>query len=259
MLIRSGGCVVFRSLRHIVVLISAIVLIAVVIWIDINTSLWQDLVIISGLAAGFVTFLLTSLFLNHFIQRSTQRHWAPVTRLALTEMLHQLADEDHSDLSQGRIQPRQLPTLAAATNPRILLISTDNLRATVVHERSHISTVLGTWWGFLSAASDTDGIMRQIADIALLFERVRDASLELDATVDQAEQHSLDDASRHALEVLNNQIVVCNASIARIVTEISSRLAADTTTLSQEAQQALARLRRDSSGAHRSRTDSPPV
>lgn len=246
-----------RSLRHVVVLISAIVLIAVVIWIDVTTAVWQELVIISGLAAGLVTFLLTSVFLDRFIQRSTQRHWAPVTRLALTEILHQLADETHSDLSHGHITPRQLPTLEATGDARSLLTSTENLRSTVVQERSHISTVLGTWWNFLSAISDTDGTIRHVADVALLFERVRDASLELDTIVNRAQQQALDDDSHHALAVLNAQILACNASIGHIVTEISSQLAADTTTLSQGAQQALARLRPGPSGGHRRPTDSP--
>ena len=231
------------SFRRAIALVSALVLIGIVIWLDVTTTIWQELVILSGLAAGLVTFLLTSLFLDRFIQRDTQRHWAPVTRLALTEVLHQLADEEHSELSQGHVAPRQLPTLSESFNKSALLDDTESLRTLVEQERSHIATVLGTWWNFLSATSDADGLIRHIADATLLFDHVRDASLELDEALQRAPQQQIDEHSHDVLATLNNRVVTCNKSIAHIVTEISERLATDPTTLSQEAQQTLARLK----------------
>jgi len=234
---------VVRSFGRGIALVSALVLIGVVIWLDVTTTIWQELVILSGLAAGLVTFLLTSLFIDRFIQRATQRHWAPVTRLALTEVLHQLSDEQHSELSQGRVQPRRIPTVGESLNTRALLADTDSLRAVVVQERSHIATVLGTWWNFLSATSDADGLIRHIADATLLFDHVRDASLELDEALQRTPQQEIDEYSREILATLNTKILTCNKSIAHIATEISTRLATDTTTLSQEAQQTLSRLK----------------
>ncbi len=245
-----------RSFRRVSALVSALVLIGIVIWIDVTTTIWQELVIISGLAAGLVTFLLTSVFIDRFIQRATQRHWAPVTRLALTEVLHQLSNDEHSELSRGRIEPRQLPTVGESLNKRALLTDTESLRAVVVQERSHIATVLGTWWNFLSVTSDADEVIRHIADATLLFDHVRDVSLELDEALQHAPQQKIDEYSREVLATLNTQVLTCNKSIAHIVTEISARLATDTTTLSQEAQQTLARLKVIGHG-HGNQTDSP--
>src|SRR5699024_2717605 len=116
------------------------------------------------------------------------------------------------------------------------LDDTESLRTLVEQERSHIATVLGTWWNFLSATSDADGLIRHIADATLLFDHVRDASLELDEALQRSPQQQIDEHSHYVL-------VTCNKSIAHIVTEISERLATDPTTLSQEAQQTLARLK----------------
>lgn len=232
------------NLRRLIASVAALVLIVVVIWVDVTTTIWQELVILSGLAAGLVTFLLTSLFIDRFIQRAQRRRWAPVTRLALTEVLHQFADDQHSELTKGHIEPRRLPTLVESQTTHMLLSSTRGLRATVARERTRLSTVLGTWWNFLSATPGTDDLVRHIADATLLFDRVRDASLELDTALEQRGVPHADEQSRAALATLNTEVLACNSAIAGIVREINSRLAADTTTLSQEAQHTLNRLRR---------------
>lgn len=231
-----------RSYGRIIILITALVLIGVVIWIDVTTTIWQELVILSGLAAGLVTFLLTSLFIDRIIHRSTQRHWAPVTRLALTEILHQLADETRSELSLGQVVPRQLPTIEPSAERQALQADTADLRTVVVQERSRVATVLGTWWSFLSSASDSDDVVRHIADVALLFDHVRDASLKFDEALSTTTQPLTDAGARDALAALNSKILTCNHSIAQIVVEIPVRLAGDSLTLSKEAQQSLARL-----------------
>lgn len=44
------------SALHVVTVIGALALIVIILWIDIFTGFWQEIVILSGLAAGLVTF-----------------------------------------------------------------------------------------------------------------------------------------------------------------------------------------------------------
>ncbi|AIK85043.1 MULTISPECIES: hypothetical protein [Corynebacterium] len=44
------------SALHVVTVIGALALIVIILWIDISTGFWQEIVILSGLAAGLVTF-----------------------------------------------------------------------------------------------------------------------------------------------------------------------------------------------------------
>lgn len=224
--------------------VAALAVIAVVIWVDVMTPVWQNLVIVSGLVAGVVTFLFTTLFIDRFIQRAARRRWAPVTRLALTEMLNQLADEgqcrEGQSSAQGAAEPRLLPIPDASHGQGALLAGTEELRSAVVRERRRLSTALVTWWNLLSSVPDTEEIIRHTADVALLFDGVRDASWELDDAV----RSSNDDAVRAAYDTLRARIMACNGSIAGIVEEISARLAADEVELSDKAQRTLAAMHR---------------
>ena len=224
----------FGSLRRAGALTAAVVVIAVVIWVDVMTPVWQNLVIIAGLVAGAVTFLLTTLFIDRFIQRATRRRWAPVTRLALTEILHQL-----NDGSGDEARPRRLPTPDATSGPQVLLAGTEELRGAVIAERSRLSTALVTWWALLSSIPDTEEIIRHTADVALLFDGVRDASLDLDNAVRTGASAADTTAAEHSLRA---QIMACNQSTAGIVEEISARLAADRTELSGKAQHGLSTM-----------------
>ncbi len=80
--------------------IGGLSLMAVIFFIDIRTTIWQDLVVLSGLAGSLVTFLLTFLVVNRVVGRVTERRWEPVTRVALTDLLHGLADEA-SEVTRG--------------------------------------------------------------------------------------------------------------------------------------------------------------
>src|SRR5690554_3397466 len=82
---------------------AAILFAAVILWIDIATGLWQEVVILSGLVAGIVMFLLTILVFDRIAERATARRWAPVNRLALSEFLHELADDEDSEISRGLV------------------------------------------------------------------------------------------------------------------------------------------------------------
>lgn len=229
-------CIVFGSLRRAVALTSAAIVIGIVIWVDVMTPLWQNLVIIAGLVAGAVTFLLTTLFIDRFLQRAARRRWAPVTRLALTEMLHQLSDARGDGLS-----PRRLPTPDATSGPQALLAGTEELRGAVISERRRLSTALVTWWALLSSIPDTEEIIRHTADVALLFDAVRDASLDLDDAVTSRASAADTTAAEQSLQA---RIMACNQSIDGIVTEISARLAQDQTALSGKAQHTLATMHR---------------
>src|SRR5699024_12392333 len=115
-------------------------LMLVSIGVDVPTPIWQSLVILSGLAAGLVTFFLPSLFIDRFIQRAQRRRWAPVTRLALTEVLHQFADDQHSELTKGHIEPRRLPTLVETQTTHLLLSNTRGPPAPATREPTRFST-----------------------------------------------------------------------------------------------------------------------
>ena len=221
----------FGSLQRAVALAAAATVIAVVIWVDVMTPVWQNLVIIAGLVAGAVTFLLTTLFIDRFIQRAARRRWAPVTRLALTEMLHQL-----SDARGDVVRPRRLPTPDATRGPQALLAGTQELRSAVIAERSRLSTALVTWWALLSSIPDTEEIIRHTADVTLLFDGVRHSSLDLDQAVTSG---ATIDETEAAERTLRSRIMACNHSIAGIVEEISARLAQDQTELSGKAQHTL--------------------
>ena len=56
-----------------------------VVWLDLHSSFWQEAVILSGIAAGILTFFLTALFLERWMANREHEKWLPVTRLALTD------------------------------------------------------------------------------------------------------------------------------------------------------------------------------
>lgn len=195
--------------------IGAIVVIAVVLWIDIATGLWQDLVILAGLAAGLVTFLLTVLVVDKVVARSTARRWEPITRLALTELLHDLADETQSEIARGHVVPRRLPALDPSLPLSDWAAEHRNLRTLVVAERRLLSEALSRWVGFLAASADTGDVLRHVADIALQMDRIRDASLELDRTPNLA-----------ARDALDAEIASCNTHFATLSRELAAGLRA---------------------------------
>ncbi|MBL3698736.1 hypothetical protein [Leucobacter luti] len=193
-------------------IIGAFVVIAVIIWIDIATGIWQQVVILSGLAAGLVTFLLTVLVVDRAVARATERRWAPVTRLALTEFLHGLADEDRSEIARGRVIARALPVPGPEATPAELR----ELRELVVTERSRLTESLSRWVEFLSSSGDNETALRHVAGIALALDRIRDAALE-------QEEHPT--AAGHA--ALHTEVSASNARFAELTAELEQLLAAD--------------------------------
>ncbi len=208
-----------RSAVQLITALGALVLIGIIIWIDISTTIWQEMVILAGLAAGLVSFLLTTVFINRFHQRQLEARWEPVTHLALTSVLHLLADEKHSDLSRGAIKPRTF-TIPTADDPPGLQPELEKLRQRVLKEQNHLATVLGTWSEFLTSTGDNTDILRSTAELALQLEQVRDAALEAEQHLDSAASA---DQARTALEDLAGQIRSCNRHQARLIEALQAR------------------------------------
>lgn len=207
-----------ERLRRRLMTLGALIIVVVIIWIDIATGIWQELVIMAGLAAGTVTFLLTVVVLNRMLAKSTERRWAPVNRLALNDILHSLADDDHSEISRGLVVARTLPMPA--------YVSTDGssgesmselsiLRSMVVEERSRLAEALSRWAEFLASSGDYELILRHVADIALKLDEVRDATLELEK----------DPADSRAQSALEDLVTECNQLFVSLVAEMQKRIA----------------------------------
>ena len=146
-----------------------------VVWLDLHSSFWQEAVILSGIAAGILTFFLTALFLERWMANREHEKWLPVTRLALTDLLHTVADDDESDIKRGHVVPRNLEM------PEVLdKESLDALLHQVVEERNEISKTLARWADFLAASADVQDLMVHVANLAQSLDDVRDAVIELE-------------------------------------------------------------------------------
>lgn len=199
--------------KSVAVAIGSLALIGVIIWLDVSTGVWNELVILSGLAAGLVTFLLTVLVLDKVIARTTERKWAPVNRFALTDFLHAIADEEHSEISRGHIVPRSLPHVDANADREAVLDALHALRHQVVDERSRLSDALSRWAEFLASSGDNEQILRHVAAIALQLDSVRDAAVEAETTFDGEK-----------FAALKNEISSCNDSMLALEEELRSRI-----------------------------------
>lgn len=165
-----------RRSARVVALVTSIVAMAVVIWIDVATGLWQQVVILSGIAAGLLTFLLTAFFLEGWVARAEHERWLPVTRVALTDILHTLADDERSEITRGMVVPRRLELDGTATDDGHAALEK------VHEERVELTTALERWASFLAASADVQELMIHIAQIALLLDELRDTIVELERT-----------------------------------------------------------------------------
>lgn len=211
-----------RSAVQILTALGALVLIAIIIWIDISTTLWQEMVILAGLAAGLVSFLLTTVFVNRFHQRQLEARWAPVTHMALTSVLHHLADERHSDLSRGVIRPRTL-NAPTAKDSASMQRELEKLRQQVLKEQNHLTSILGTWSEFLTSTGDNTDILRSTAELALQLEQVRDAALAAEHRLGAVASNNQD---RATLADLSGHIASCNQRHAEVIDALQTRLEA---------------------------------
>lgn len=188
--------------------------VALIIWLDVSSGIWQELVILSGLAAGFVTFVLTVFVLDKVLARSTARRWTPVNRLAFTEFLHALADDSHSEISRGLVVTRSLRQPEFPADAVAHTAELEQLRDQVLTERQLLADLLSRWAPFLASSGDNETVLQHIADIALAFDRVRDAALDAESGHDRG---------RHAN--VRDEVEACNTTLNLLVAELQNRLA----------------------------------
>lgn len=200
---------------------SSLALISVILWIDIQTSYWQEMVVVSGLAAGLVSFLLSSVFLHRILQHRLETRWAPITHLALTQILHTLADDKRSDLSSGVIVARKLP-LPEFSEALELKFELEKLRNLVLKYREQLATTLGTWTHFLASSGDNDEIVRAVADLGWQFDQVRDATLEVENTLTSSDDKTNTDAVLQTK--LQQEVLKCNTKHLNLVSALQVRL-----------------------------------
>lgn len=200
--------------KSLAAIIGALIVIAVIVWVDIATGLWNDYVIMAGLAAGLVSFLLTVLVLNRIVARATERKWAPVNRLALSEFLHAIADEKHSEISRGQLVPRSLTAVEPSDDLSQVKQQLHDLRHEVVNERRLLSSALSSWAQFLSASGSNEQVLTHIADIAVRLDRVRDTALEAERAPSEA-----------ALAALAAETSGYNSSMLELEAELRKQIA----------------------------------
>lgn len=138
-----------------------------VLWLDFKTGLWQEIVILSGIVAGLLTFLMTALYIESWLAKANHKRWRPVTRLALIDLLHALADEEKSEFSRDEIVPRSLDS---GDHQKLL--------HQLVEERRQVTEALARWSSFLAASADVQPLMNHIADLAEHLDAVRDGVIE---------------------------------------------------------------------------------
>lgn len=185
----------------------------VVIWIDIKTSVWAEVVVLSGITAGVVTFLFTALFVDRIIARAEQQRWLPVTHLAVSDLVHGLAHAD-SEITRGDIRPRYLEL----SDQPIHEISDEELQHlldAITVERDELAALLARWSAFLAASADAQEFMGHMAEVTFDLDAVRDAviAFEEDRTDDNVQQ-------------IRDQINVYNKRVNASVNELRELLSA---------------------------------
>lgn len=168
--------------RILIVSVSTIAII-VILWIDANTTIWQNRVILSGIAASTVSFLGTYLVVTLVLDRIKEKRWAPVTGLALADIMLSLADDNQSEITRGVIVPRsiKMPALAEI-NIKGSSTALEGILVSIQEERSALTQRLARWSQFLASSGSNDEIMQHVASASLQLERLRDAILIADRT-----------------------------------------------------------------------------
>lgn len=191
-----------RRIAQIAGFIGLVAVFVIAIWIDLATGLWQQAVILSGIAAGLLTFLLTALFFERWMAGADHRRWYPVTHLALTDLLHALGDEQRSSFGRGEVVPRT--------------IDVDGDHAAIldgIHDdRREITHALSRWAGFLAASADVQGVMDHVADLALQLDAARDAVIDAEAAPDDA---AAEQRMRAAVQTVDDSIAGAVAEIEK--------------------------------------------
>jgi len=157
----------------------ALLVVAVIIWVDLSTDLWQKYVVMSGLAGGLITFVLSALVIDRLISRSAHERWAPVTRLALGDFRRRLsADPSRHDVATVR-RLDDAPGTADAL---------ESLIAAAAAERDVLAATLAQWSTFLASSADVVDLIDGAADVAERLDRISELAVALrPAFVDQGD------------------------------------------------------------------------
>lgn len=184
-----------RAIWRTIIGIGTVAFVAAVIWLDIATGLWAETVILSGVAAGLVTFLLTALFVERWLARREQTKWLPVTRVAITDLLHAISDPGQSDLHRHQIVPRTIPLPDTQEEAEALL-------ARVHDERRDLADALARWLVFLAESADVQQLMIEIAQLAQQLDAIRDEVTEGAESLSEVRQEvrRFNEASQRAVD-----------------------------------------------------------
>ena len=168
---------------------AAVVGMVAAVWLDLATGLWTETVIISGIAAGLLTFVLTEFSVERWMNRRDHRNWLPVTRLALTDLLHATCDDRLSDIRRGHYVARDLhmPDPVDKAGLELLLDQ-------VVAERDLLTDSLARWASFLAASADVQTLMIHLAALAESLDTLRDEVLEAEEDLTPENVRELEDA-----------------------------------------------------------------
>ncbi|MGK0716717.1 hypothetical protein [Leucobacter sp. W1153] len=213
----------WANLGRAAAIVGTVVLAVAVIWVDIATSLWQEVVVLSGFVGALLSFLFTILILNRVVARQTARRWAPMIRLALTEFLHSLADTHRSEETRGMIVPRYLPEIPTGEDAAATDIALARLRGHILKERKSLARSLSAWAEILTSSGANEQILFLVADVVVQLDVVRRLSVEL--------EHSPNSSLR---EDLTREIKRCNQLFDEIVAAIVEQLTATATTHAHE-------------------------
>lgn len=201
--------VTIRSFR-VVLGAFALVIIGLILWVDLATDIWSKYVIISSLAGGLVTFVLTTLILERVIARADHERWEPVTRLALGDLRRRLA----GDATVGEVhrlpdpEPFDIPDDTA----------TDAVLKAAHRERETLIESLARWSAFLSSSADVIDIMDGIAHVALRLD-------EIDRHVRGLRATPADSAARRTvLDALRAEIAAYHAAADNLLGKIDLAL-----------------------------------
>lgn len=177
-----------------------------VVWMDVATGVWQETVILSGIAAGLLTFVLTAFFIERFLDQRDRKSWQPVTRLALTDLLHTVSDDEKSDIHRGAFVARTFAFPEPVTPE-----SLDALLHEIVAERDRVTAALARWAGFLAGSANVQPVMTHIANLAESYDQLRDAVLE-------TEQEMV------GFDVLRGALASCNQDTVRVIRELEDQI-----------------------------------
>lgn len=188
--------------------LGALLILLIVVWVDVATQVWQNLTVLAGVVSGLVTFALTVLVIERVLAQSTHRRWAPVTRVALGDLLKTLVEES-SELVHGVAIPRRLPVLSEKIAPAELGDAVVDVGREVVRERELLARSLASWSAYLVATAEVTDTLNDVAELVDRLDGIHDTLVELRAALAptsapaaSAEERAPDDVAEGAATMI---------------------------------------------------------